>query len=209
MSAVDDAAARAERATERLNKFLDFKVRREMRAYADEAAAQEKQRRDQARERAEYRRKHQENYDAAFSLFGERTPEPAADEAPGTYRRRLFRALQRKLPDCHDLGDLDPWELSTSVIEKFEQDLIDAAMSEAEQPSGTNLPADGSLAERSRTDSKTGRRETRFYGRESFIKSMSRPGRRVVAILGSDGVAIWPPYARAKGYAKQGIFRDF
>jgi hypothetical protein len=39
------AVQRAERATERLNRFLDFRVHREMRAYADEAAEREEARR--------------------------------------------------------------------------------------------------------------------------------------------------------------------
>ena len=59
--------------------------------------------------------------------------------------------------------------------------LLDAAKAEGERPSTENLPSDGSLIARNRVDD-MGAKTTEFFGRESFVKSMGLPGRRVLRI---------------------------
>jgi hypothetical protein len=215
MSDADAAVDRAERATERLNRYLDFRVHREMRAYADEATEREEQRREQeeARRDCEQRhadacRRHAARYDGAFSQFGEQTPQRINGEYPGDFRRRLFTSLQRKLAPDHRLADARADEMSSSVISNFEQELLDAAQAEAEHPSRENLPRDGSMIERSRVDSRSGARTTTFYGRQSFIKAMGQTPRRVFAFHNRDGLAIWPPRAQAAGFTRQGLMKD-
>jgi hypothetical protein len=47
------------------------------------------------------------------------------------------------------------------------------------------------MREITRVDPVTGYKEIRFYGRESFVKAMNRPGRRVVKFRTSDGAPGW------------------
>jgi hypothetical protein len=45
---------------------------------------------------------------------------------------------------------------------------------------------------RTRTDPMTNARVTNWYGRESFIKSMSRPARKVLRLIDpNDGRVLW------------------
>jgi hypothetical protein len=168
----------------------------------------EQERREQAHRHAESRRKWQAAYDDSYRLFGERTPDASADEYPGDYRRRLFKGLQDKLDPACDLAGINGDELNGEQLAKFEPDLFEAALAEAENPSLANLPRDGSLIERHRMDSRSGARTVTFHGRRSFIADMGTPPRRVVAFLGRDGTPIYPYAARALGFAWQPLLRD-
>ena len=78
------------------------------------------------------------------------------------------------------------------MFDNFEAMLLEAAKAEGQRPSVDNLPNDGSLVARHRTDSATGERMTEFYGRRSFIADMGRPGRKVERIVDrSSGQTIW------------------
>jgi hypothetical protein len=78
------------------------------------------------------------------------------------------------------------------VFDNFEAELIKAATAEGASPSFENLPDDGSLVARHRTDSATGERVTEFFGRRSFIADMGRPGRKVERIVDrNSGQTIW------------------
>jgi hypothetical protein len=215
MPNAETAAARVERTTERLDKFLDLQARRAMHAFADEASPREEQRREQDEAKrdldlrhANARRRYQARYDETFSQFGEQVPQPSGDEYPGDYRRRLFSSLQRKLAAGHDLAGVRADELDTSLIGKLEPELLAAAQAEAERPSRGNLPKDGTMIERTRVDSRTGGRETRFFGRESFIKAMGQAPRRVVGIFGTGGRAVWPPALQSAGFVRVGLMRE-
>ena len=77
--------------------------------------------------------------------------------------------------------------------------LLDAAKAEGERPSLDNLPPSGELVARHRTDDMNAK-VTEWYGRDSFIKSMGRPGRPVERIVDRrSGNAIWGrPFDRAR-----------
>ena len=60
----------------------------------------------------------------------------------------MFNRLRGKLPDSHDLAEIDPSELPLEALSKFEQMLIEAAKAEGERPSTENLPDDGTLVVR-------------------------------------------------------------
>ena len=54
-------------------------------------------------------------------------------------------------------------------------------MNEGSNPSPETRPEDGTMIARTRVDD-MGQRRTEFDGREFFIKSMSRPGQRVLRV---------------------------
>jgi hypothetical protein len=111
--------------------------------------------------------------DAVFNGFGQRAPRPLEGEALIDYRKRLATKLK-----------------SHSAIwkgVKFSQ-LPDEAFAVAENQvyadatAAASNPVDlgaGELRQVTKTDPTTGVRTIVFYGKESFVKSMGRPGRRV------------------------------
>jgi hypothetical protein len=80
-------------------------------------------------------------------------------------------------------ADIDPYELPSTALRNFEAMLIQAATGEGEHPSADNLPSDGSMIMRTRTDANTGTKFNEFYGRCSFIADMSRGGQRVLRLM--------------------------
>ena len=128
-----------------------------------------------------------------------RTPAPVDDEAPAAYRRRLFNRLARKLSP-HELAEIRADDVSTSpvVMDRFEAMLLEAAQAEGLTPSLDNLPDDGSMLMRTRTDEDTGFKSNNFYGKRSFIADLSRAGQRVLRVLNpKDGTVLFgPPFPR-------------
>jgi hypothetical protein len=179
---------------ERLDRIINRRLGEEGAALKRADASLEDARRAKMRDNAEARRLIAQTYDDAFRSFGVTTPEPADDEAPSAFRKRLFNRLARKLPPDHDLAQLRADDLGSQpiVFDNFETELIKAATAEGQRPSIDNLPDDGSLVARHRTDSATGERMTEFFGRRSFIADMGRPGRQVERIVDrNSGHAIW------------------
>ena len=56
--------------------------------------------------------------------------------------------------------------------------------------------APGEFVERVRVDDATGQKEVHFFGKESFIKQMSRPGRRRFVNPATGDVLFGRPYSR-------------
>jgi hypothetical protein len=156
------------------------RAQRDVRAMRRADDAERRERRDRARKDADRCREHQERYDRAFAAHGKRAPEPAADARPPDYRRQLFGVAQSMLPAGNELVELDPEEIDGSTIIPLERQLLEALAAESETPSGDNVPetVDDPRAMRTRQDSFTGERKVEFHARESFIRGMSRPGRR-------------------------------
>jgi hypothetical protein len=196
-SKLDDTLSRAD-------DLLRERLRREKAALEAEDAERADEARAQARADAHRNREIGEIYDDAFRAFGVTTPEPADDERPRQYRRRLYERLRRKLPSSHDLAGVRADELPAGqAFVNFEAMLLDAAKAEGERPSVENLPDDGSLIARTRVDANTGTKFNEFFGRESFVKQMGMPGRRVLNIVNPRTGDVL--YGRA--YAKQPTFR--
>jgi hypothetical protein len=177
-NALDWASYKVARAADRRASLTEQENARLERALARADAAEREERRDRARKDADRCWEHQEKYDRAFAAHGRRAPEPTADAHPPTYRRDLFKMAQSMLPAGNELVGLDPEEIDGTSIIPLERLLLEALASEAEEPTGDNVPGEGEpLREVTKTDSATGLRTTAFYG-ESFIKSLSRPARR-------------------------------
>ena len=131
-------------------------------------------------------------YDDAFRSFGTEVPAAVDDEAPSRYRARLFNRLVRRLPEGHEWSRTRADDLpSGPALDNIEALIIEAAKAEGARPSVENLPPNGEIISRVRTDD-AGAKFNEFFGRESFIKSMGREGRRVAAIYDrNSGQAIW------------------
>ena len=191
---------RLNKSRERLDRVVDAKVAMEHQRWRSEAQARsdalDEERLSQlehSRKQADSCRRHQERYDSAYRGLGlSGAPAPDAGEFGGDYRRRLMKGLQDKLSSSHPFADVDPNDLNTAAIKAIEPQIIEAAEQEAAQPSPENLPRDDSMIARTRTDPMTNARVTNWYGRESFIKSMSRPARKVLRLIDpNDGRVLW------------------
>jgi hypothetical protein len=108
----------------------------------------------------------------------------------------LFRGLQNHLSPRHRLYAIEAHRLDSDAIRAFEPQLHEAAKAEGATPSRENLPRDGSMVSRERIDPNTNHRQVEFFGRESFIKAMSRPGQLVHRIMNpkSGKVLFGPPF---------------
>jgi hypothetical protein len=136
MSSAETATERLARSMNRFDVVTGYLAESAARQVRADAAEAEQERRERARRWDESCVKHASRYDEVFQKFGERAPARIADESPAKYRRRMFDSLRRKLPDGHELADVDPKELTSDLIEKFEQMLFEAAERESETPSG-------------------------------------------------------------------------
>jgi hypothetical protein len=187
------ATARFDETLSRLDSVLDRSMRRVEAIEERQDAEREDARRQRMRDNAEQRRGIQATYADAFQSFGTEVPAPVDDEAPSRYRARLFNRLARRLASGHELADIRADDLGGSpvVFDNFEKMLLDAAKAEGASPSFDNLPPSGELVARHRTDDMNAK-VTEWYGRDSFIKSMGRPGRPVERIIDrKTGNPIW------------------
>lgn len=147
---------------------------------ADDLSDREQQR-QQAIKDATACRKHQSNYNSAYRSHGlAGSPPPMQDEAPGDYRRRMLQDMINKLPPSSRFTSIKADDLDTPTTKLFEPEILGAAQAEGEQPSYENLPRDDSMVGRDHIDPETGSRRIEWFGRESFIKQLSQPGRRAI-----------------------------
>jgi hypothetical protein len=182
---VDDVIARAD-------DVLGRRLERERDQLEREDAAQRRADAAKARDDADGCREVAAKYDGSFASFGLETPQPRDGEDPEAFRHRLFRRLLRRLPDDHSLQGVEPSELPAIALDNLEEQLIRDAAAEGASPSATNLPPSGELISRNRVDSATGERSVEWFGKESFIAQMGRPGRRVAKIVDPrSGAVIW------------------
>jgi hypothetical protein len=166
----------------RVNSALSEQARRMVAAQQAEDAEQARADAAQAKADAIKRVEIAERYDEAFRAFGERVPMPAADERPGSYRKRLFETLRHRLPSDHEWASTRADDIPVSARNQIERMMISAAMAEAAKPSLENLPASG-LVRRDLTNETTGAKEIHWHGRRSFIADMNREAGRVLRII--------------------------
>jgi hypothetical protein len=198
---MSSAAQRFDQTLSRFDRVLDERTRLEEARLDRERLVREADRAARQRDNAEQRRQIAARYDDSFKAFGTTVPEAADDEPAGAYRRRLFNRLARKLASDHELAQVRADDLGGQpiVFDNFEAMLLQAAKAEGERPSIDNLPSNGALVARHRTDD-MGSRVTEWFGKQSFIADMGRPGRRVVRIVDRrSGQVIWgQPFPSAR-----------
>jgi hypothetical protein len=113
--------------------------------------------------------------DAVFNGFGQRAPRPLEGEALIDYRKRLATKLKSYSPVWKSV------KFSKLPEEAFgiaEAQVYSDATAAASNPIDLNP---GELREVTKIDPQTGVRTIVFYGKESFVKQMGRPGRRVAS----------------------------
>lgn len=113
--------------------------------------------------------------DAVFAGFGERAPRPLEGESLFDYRKRLATRLKKHSPTWNKVKFS---ELPESAFKIAEDTVYNDAISAAANP--VDLAA-GELRMVTKIDPTTGVRSNVFYGKESFVKNMGRPGRRVAS----------------------------
>ena len=170
---------RLDGSTRRIDNLLNVMGRREIERQAAQDAERMMAEREQARADSEKKRVIQTRYDDAFSAFGTRAPQPVEGERPGQYRRRMFELLRTKLPTSNEWSGVRADDVPASARQQIEALVIKAAMAEGLKPSVENLPRDGSLIRRERTDQDTGARSIEWAGRRSFIADMGRESQLV------------------------------
>jgi hypothetical protein len=145
------------------------------------------------REAAEARTEIASLYADAYRSFGSEPPMALDDEPPSRYRARLFNRLVRRLPQNHEWSSTRADDIPAGpAMDNIEAMVIAAALLEGQRPSQENLPPSGELISRNRVDAATGERMTEFFGRESFIKSMGREGRKLLHIKNpASGAVLW------------------
>jgi hypothetical protein len=187
---------------DRLNRAQDRASYREFAAFQADRAAEADQQRERARADSIRCEQHQHRYDEAFQPFNKRAPSPSSDAHPGTFRRELFREAQRLLPSSSELAAITAARIDSSAIIPLEAQLFGELRREADNPSYENRPQspDDPRALRIRTDA-SGLKSYEYHAKESFIKSIGRPGRLVARILNpkTGHVLYGDPLPRAPG----------
>jgi len=126
-------------------------------------------------------RKFQEFYDNTPRKVGMRAPQPVLGTTVNDYRRETLRTLKRTfLPQNHELYRIQFRGLPADVLNPFEAQLLNAVVVEANNPA--HVPP-GELRKIEELDEYGKLKTIRWVGRESFVKEMGRPGRRVKSFL--------------------------
>ncbi len=116
--------------------------------------------------------------DSVASAFGERSPRALSGETVRAYRNRLAGRFQRF---CDEFKDIDLGKVADEkVFAGIEKRIYSDAMAKASTV--LNDVPDGRLREVTKVDPSTGQRMTTFHGRGTFIRQLTMPSRRVVAI---------------------------
>jgi hypothetical protein len=125
-------------------------------------------------------RVYQARADSIFQEWGFRAPQPTLGQDPEDYRRDLAVMAKKQLPYGHELRKVKLWKLPKDVFETFEPQVYSACREAAKRPD--SIPP-GEIREVVRINPQNGHKEIHFLGRESFVKDMGRPGRRVVSFM--------------------------
>ena len=126
-------------------------------------------------------RQFQAYYDGTLRKVGTRAPAPNLGQSVNGYRRETLRQLKRTfLPPAHDLYQVQYGSLRSDALQALEAQLLQAVVQEANNPA--HVPP-GELRKIERFDEYGKVKHIDWIGQESFVKQMTRPGRRVVKFL--------------------------
>jgi hypothetical protein len=167
---------------ERINAKCDEIAARISRAAEAQARAKKRLDREIAERevaRSERRRQLQADASERFAPHGLSPPLPRADESTGSYRRRLLRAEQKALAPGDPFSILRQPNLSRedpATLDVLEPRVHEAFAKAVNDP--MTVP-EGQLRE-IKSENAAGTKISTFVGRESFVKSMGLPCRKVV-----------------------------
>jgi hypothetical protein len=125
----------------------------------------------------------QERADNSFEPWGFRAPAPALGCDPDDYRRDLLIKAKRLLPGDNELRHVQIRQLPRDALTNFENLIYPVAKATAY--SADSVPH-GEMRPIEEKDN-NGLKMIRWIGKESFVKAMGRPGRRVLGFLHNDG----------------------
>jgi hypothetical protein len=125
----------------------------------------------------------QERADDALEPWGLRARGATLGEHPDQYRRDLLIQAKKLIPGDNELRHVQIRQLPRSALSQFEDMIYPAAKATAY--SADSVPA-GEMRAIQETDG-NGLKMIRWIGAECFVKSMGRPGRRVLGFLHNDG----------------------
>jgi hypothetical protein len=130
--------------------------------------------------------KYREYYNKELDDIGFEAPTPKADQTGGNYRRTALQYFaDRFLPQVHKFAKMNYLEMPYDVLKIFEPQVLKACVTEYQNPN--NVPL-GELRAVPKRDPLTNTVQSiDFIGRESFVKTMGRPGRRVVSFRTDHG----------------------
>ena len=125
--------------------------------------------------------KFQEFYDNTLRKVGMRAPQPVLGTTVNDYRRETLRNLKRTfLPQTHPLYEVQFRQLKADALSVLEPQLLQACVVEAYNPQ--HVPV-AELRKIEELDEYGKLKTIKWIGRESFVKAMGRPGRRVTSFL--------------------------
>jgi hypothetical protein len=135
--------------------------------------------------------------------LGLRAEAPLASTDSGyanTYRRRLANQLVARFPEDSEYHNLSVNKLQNDAFNVFEPQIYAEANTQFRKPSviatspaarTDNSAPEGALVYVTTTDPANKQQINTFYGKESFVKWMGRPGRRVKAIMTDRGTKVF------------------
>jgi hypothetical protein len=122
----------------------------------------------------------QERWDATFSKLDRSCPAQRADEAQVDYLRRLSRIGRRYIPKGEQMASVNFAELPDNVVGKYSELMRQCVERNIMR---TDNMAPGELRAVMITDENTGAKHRCWVGKDSFVKAMMQPCRRVVGGL--------------------------
>jgi hypothetical protein len=129
-------------------------------------------------------RKFQAYYQESLNNVGVRVPPPRLGDTVNTYRKEVLRQLKRTFLQNHDLGKINCRGLPADALAIFEPQMIAACVTECNNPAHLEP---GELRKVERLDEYGKVRCIDWVGRESFVRAMGRPGRKVISFTTDRG----------------------
>jgi hypothetical protein len=130
-------------------------------------------------------RQFQAHYDETLQRIGVQAPQPILGQTCNDYRRETLRHLKRTfLPHAHNLYQVQYRGLRADALRALEPQLLTAVIVEANNPATVEPGQFRRIPEHDQYGHVT---SFKFIGPESFVKSMGRPGRRVLSFNTPNG----------------------
>ena len=125
-----------------------------------------------------------EYFDEALRNVGVRAPLPRADQSSNDYVRETCRTLKRRyLPQNHEFARINFRGLEADVLQRLAPQLIEHVKVEAVNPNNLE-PGEMRMVVKRDIN---GVEKRDWIGRQSFVRDMMQPGRRVVSFTTDRG----------------------